>query len=327
MAPAPATLLILPGAAVPGETALLGLTLAKRIELAARRAGFEEVLYATGVQEGAGRGFAIRSDVVATKDGMKKLLEGAGDPSSTSGLFPLRSPDDLPAAERWLLASLVKDTEGFMSRHVERKVSLAITRRLVGTRITPNQMTIGSVFVGLVGAGFFLSTRPALEVTGALLFLLHSILDGCDGELARLKYLESRWGGILDFWGDNVVHVAVFMAIALGWRTATGESWPLLLGASAALGTLLSAAFVYKETMAVPKEGPQFTSVTSAPSSRLSRLADALARRDFIYLVVVLAAFGKAHWFLVLAAVGSPAFFAVLLVVAALGRRVERRLA
>src|SRR5574337_1058033 len=48
---------------------------------------------------------------------------------------------DLNHAEEWLLRGLIKDTEGFMSRHVERKISLAVTRRLVRTDMTPNQMT------------------------------------------------------------------------------------------------------------------------------------------------------------------------------------------
>jgi phosphatidylglycerophosphate synthase len=246
------------------------------------------------------------------------------------GAFTLRSSSDLPAAERWLLRSLIKDEEGFMSRHVERKISLAVTRLLVGTGITPNAMTIVSVLVGLAGAPFFFTERPASQVTGALLFLAHSILDGCDGELARLKYLESRWGGILDFWGDNVVHVAIFLAISAGWARTLGAPWPLLLGASAALGTIFSALFVYRTTMA-PKTSattPLFTSVVAAPQrSRISVAADALARRDFIYLVVILSAFGKARWFLVLAALGSPAFFLVLLALSRGGKRLERRLA
>jgi hypothetical protein len=62
-------------------------------------------------------------------------------------------------------------------------------------------------------------------------------------------------------------------------------------------------------------------------ASRLSRVLDAFARRDFIYLVVVLSAFGKARWFLALAAVGSPAFFAVLVLLSLSARRLERRLA
>ncbi len=247
-------------------------------------------------------------------------------PLGNGGKFEIAATCDLPRAEDWLLAGLIKESEGFMSRHVERRISLSISRRLARTGVTPNTMTLVSVGVGLLGALFFLSTRPAFEAAGAVLFLLHSILDGCDGELARLKFQESRGGGILDFWGDNVVHVAVFASIAIGWSHARGESWPLFVGAAAALGTLLSAGFVYRETMVGVQEGPLFTSVSRSGESRLSRMADAMARRDFIYLVVLLSAFGKAHWVLVLAAVGAPIFFFVLLGIAWAERRRERNL-
>jgi phosphatidylglycerophosphate synthase len=239
-----------------------------------------------------------------------------------SGRFEIATAGDLRGAERWLLAGLVKENEGFMSRHVERRLSLAVSRRLAATSCTPNAMTLVSVAVGLAGAAFFLSTRPAFEFAGALLFLLHSILDGCDGELARLKFSESRLGGILDFWGDNVVHSAVFAAIAVAWYRATGESWALPAGAAAIAGTLLSAAFVYRTTMTGPREGPLFTHATSGPPSPLSRAIDALARRDFIYVVVALSAFGKAHWFLAAAALGAPLY--LLLLVGLASRRLGR---
>ncbi|MBZ0160679.1 MAG: CDP-alcohol phosphatidyltransferase family protein [bacterium] len=246
---------------------------------------------------------------------LERTYQKAGAPMDNTRCVRVLNREDLCSAERWLLRGLIKDTEGFMSKHVERKISLAVTRRLVDTDITPNQMTAVSVAIGVLGALFFFSTMPAYQLTGALLFLLHSILDGCDGEIARLKYLESRLGGILDFWGDNAVHSAVFMCIGLGWQMAIKASFPLVLAASAVIGTLLSAGFVYRQTMRnKTDEGPLFTSVTTSEApSRLSTIADTLARRDFIYLVVILSAFGKAHWFLVLAAFGSPIFFFVLL--------------
>ena len=101
----------------------------------------------------------------------------------------------------------------------------------------------------------------------------------------------------------------------------SGESAPLLLGAAAILGTMFSAAFVSRHTMAQVSEGPLFTSVSRSPDTRFSRLADALARRDFLYLLVILAALGKVHWFLVMAAVGSPIYFFLLLAIALTGRR------
>jgi phosphatidylglycerophosphate synthase len=254
---------------------------------------------------------------VVTVQDLEALRAGTNDAG-----VAVDSPPDLRSAERHLLASLVKDTEGFMSRHVERRISLALSRRLAGTSVTPNSMTLVSIAIGLAGSVFFLRTTPGSEMVGALLFLLHSILDGCDGELARLRFQESRWGGLLDFWGDNVVHVAVFSAMAIGWSRAIGESWPLALGASAVLGTLASAYSVYRRTMGREKaDGPLYTSVATEGETRLSRLADAVSRRDFIYLVLILSALGKAHWFVVLAAVGAPAFFLVLTVIASAERR------
>ncbi|HWP77174.1 MAG TPA: CDP-alcohol phosphatidyltransferase family protein [Methylomirabilota bacterium] len=251
----------------------------------------------TATMEGAEGGVLLRSagdgalDLIAEL-GRRPRVVSAGDPA---GRFPLVGADGTKAAEAWLLQSLIKDTEGFMSRHVERRISLAITRRLVATSITPNAMTLVSLAVGLLGAPFFLSADPLLQVTGSLLFLTHSILDGCDGELARLKFLESPGGARLDFWGDNLVHVAVFASMAIGWSMATDATWPLLLGALAVTGTAAAAVLVSRRSAA-------------APTASTARLAEAVANRDFIYLVVLLACFGRAHWFLIPVALGTPIF-------------------
>ena len=251
----------------------------------------------TATMEGAEGGVLLRSagdgalDLIAEL-GRRPRVASAGDPA---GRFPLVGADGTKAAEAWLLQSLIKDTEGFMSRHVERRISLAITRRLVATSITPNAMTLVSLAVGLLGAPFFLSSDPLLQVAGSLLFLTHSILDGCDGELARLKFLESPGGARLDFWGDNLVHVAVFASMAIGWSMATEATWPLLLGALAVTGTAAAAVVVSRRSAA-------------APTASTARLAEAVANRDFIYLVILLACFGRAHWFLIPVALGTPIF-------------------
>jgi phosphatidylglycerophosphate synthase len=217
---------------------------------------------------------------------------------------PLAGAADVPLAETWLLRGLIKPNEGFMSRHFERRLSLAVTRRLVRTRLTPNAMTLVSVAIGLAGAPFFLSSAPVFQVIGALLFLTHSILDGCDGELARLKFLESRGGAVLDFWGDNVVHGAVFTAIAVGWAVHAGALWPLALGALAVVSTGLVALTVWRRGLLA------WTLDEHAPPR--ARLVAALVHRDFIYVILALAMFGKAGWFVVVTAVGAPLFFGVL---------------
>ena len=260
-------------------------------------AGIDEVLRSAGQAAGA-------EDLIAT---LSRRLARATEADDPAGRYALGDGAEAPAAEDWLLRSLIKDTEGFMSRHVERRISLAITRRLVGTRITPNQMTLVSLSIGLLGAPFFLSAEPLHQLIGALLFLTHSILDGCDGELARLKFQESPAGARLDFWGDNLVHVAVFGCMAVGWSQAEASRWPLLLGALAITGTAASAYLVAHRDGGAAAAGPP------------GRLADAVANRDFIYLVLLLACFGRAHWFLVPVVLGTPIF--MMLVRWGAGRR------
>jgi len=236
---------------------------------------------------------------------LSRVFAKGPKPLTLDGRVALSSAGDVRTAEAWLLRSLIKQNEGFMSRHFERRISLAITRRLATTSVTPNTMTLVSLAVGLAAAPFFLSASALWQLTGALLFLAHSILDGCDGELARLKFLQSRRGAILDFWGDNAVHVAVFSCFAIGWTLSAGTLWPLALGAVAVIATLASAAVVFSRT--AEDRAPDANSPAAA------RLAAALASRDFIYLVIVFAAFGKAWWFLVAVAVGTPVFFLVVL--------------
>jgi 1L-myo-inositol 1-phosphate cytidylyltransferase / CDP-L-myo-inositol myo-inositolphosphotransferase len=259
-------------------------------------------------QGGAARGLREVETRLASRFGPPARILVAIDP------MIVETPADVGAAERRLLKSLVKDTDGFMARHVERPISLQISRRLAGTGITPNQMSLISIAVGICGGPFFLSSRPLVQTIGALLFLAHSILDGCDGELARLKFQQSRWGGILDFWGDNVVHTVIFACMGIGWSLAAGAIWPLWLGAAAVLGTLGSAGFVYWRLMR-SKDGEDtlFTSVSGAPERPLTRLLDSASRRDFIYLVILLALFGRSNWFLVMAGIGAPIYFFLVL--------------
>ncbi len=337
----PALLLVAPGepVSIPPGTPLLGLPLVRRTALAARRAGFGDVFW-EGSSDGdalgavlagaAAIGFGPRDAVrlpwnrVVTVADLRALREN-GDVGPAPAV---RAPEDLLAAERYLLESLVKQTDSPLARLVNRRISLFVSRLLAPTGVTPNAMTLVCAAIGLLGAASFLSLTRERQLAGGLLFLLHSILDGCDGELARLKLLESRLGGVLDYWGDNVVHAAVFAGIAVGWSREAGEAWPLALGALAILGSLAAAGFVFRSTMteARPAGTPLFVSVTKAPATGVSRVADLLARRDFIYFVLILCAAGKVQWFLVLAAIGAPAYVLVLLAMAWGGRRAERKL-
>jgi phosphatidylglycerophosphate synthase len=263
------------------------------------------------------RALARESDLSSVVTEWAGVLAPGESDAPVSPPLEVRTDADLPKAESQLLHGLVKKEDGLLTRLISRRISLAVTRRLARTRITPNAMTLVCVALGLAAAVCFAFPERAWQIAGGVLFLLHSILDGCDGELARLKFQESRFGGVLDFWGDNLVHVAIFGAFGIAWSNAIDESWPLVLGAMAVSGTILCAGFIYTYAMRPrPGGGPLLTTVSPSKQSRLSQVLDALSRRDFIYFVMILALFGKAYWFLAPASVGTLGFFVALVIMA-----------
>jgi hypothetical protein len=239
----------------------------------------------------------------------RRLTQRFGAPVTIpAAIDPLvvTTPADVDDAEWRLLRRLVKDTDGFMARHVERPISLRIARRLASTGITPNQITLLSVGIGLCGALFFLSSYWLWQTVGALLFLAHSILDGCDGELARLKFQESRFGGIIDYWGDNVVHIAVFACMAVGWSLSIERRTLQRRRGNPRQPGISLVRLLARD--APKRRWSAFTSVAPVPGQSPPD-ADAASRRDFIYPCSFLLCSGSRTGF-VIAAAGSPIFIA-----------------
>jgi phosphatidylglycerophosphate synthase len=201
------------------------------------------------------------------------------------------------AAEQRLLRTLGRDGDSPLVRQVARAVSRSVTKWLLHTRITPNQITLVSATIGLCGAVFLAQPATLLRVLGACLFLLSTIVDGCDGELARLTFRESAFGAKLDVTMDNVVHVFLFCAIALGQYRQHQDSLYLILGAFTLGGVFLSMA-VYLPYVLRPRP----------VSSRQARLHECLASRDFAYLLPILAALNLLHWFLWATVIGTYLF-------------------
>jgi phosphatidylglycerophosphate synthase len=118
-------------------------------------------------------------------------------------------------AEDLLLISLIKATDGLISRSINRRISLRVTRSVLETSLTPNQMTGVAAIFGLASILVVAWGGAAWFVTGAVLLQLQSILDGCDGEISRLKYIRSRLGEWLDQVADDMVNLGFF--VATGW--------------------------------------------------------------------------------------------------------------
>ena len=96
-----------------------------------------------------------------------------------------------------------------------RRLSTLLTRLLVRTPLTPNQVTVLSFLVLLPGA-YLLSTGERIALIGAgFLIQLSFTLDCCDGELARLRGLSSPFGAWLDGLLDRIAELVLCLALGV----------------------------------------------------------------------------------------------------------------
>ena len=239
--------------------------------------------------------------------------------------IPLQHPIPNAPTVEWLLTTGTKSQDGLMARHFDRHISLAISRCLLETRVSPNMMTVISSLVGLFGTSFFLIHAWGAHMTGATLIWLHSVLDGCDGELARIRFQESPMGADIDFWGDNLVHVSLFGCLSLGFTLADHSVMPLLAGLTATVGILGSAILVYRRRQT--RRRLPAPSTPESSGSLLARVENVLEQRDFIYVLLILAYFnpdlGCTYAFMWAGAVGVILFFAMTLHIGRLNREQE----
>ena len=105
------------------------------------------------------------------------------------------------------------ETENKIDRIFYRPIGFRIARMLKGTGITPNMVTVVSIFVGAAVGFFFYHDDLIYNVCGILLLVFANILDCVDGQLARLTGIKSAIGRILDgFAGD--ICLRVFMSLS-----------------------------------------------------------------------------------------------------------------
>jgi len=168
--------------------------------------------------------------------------EGKAKTFEISGRFwiDVDDPAAFRRAENSILANLKdKPNDGPVSRYLNRPVSIMISRRLVDHPITPNQISLFSFLCSVLAAGLFALDGYFALLLGGLMAQFASIVDGCDGEVARLKYQCSAYGG----WFDAVLdrYADAFLLFGLTWHAYTDkiDSYILLIGFMAIIGSFM----------------------------------------------------------------------------------------
>ena len=144
-------------------------------------------------------------------------------------------------AENILLTNLKKTSDGPVSRFLNRPISTRISKYLLRKCITPNQISFFSFILSMIGALFFFLGGYVNLLIGGILAQVSSIIDGCDGEIARLKFQVSEFGG----WYDAVLdrYSDAFLLFGLTYYVYfPGENFLyLLMGFLALIGTFMNS--------------------------------------------------------------------------------------
>lgn len=123
--------------------------------------------------------------------------------------------EEIDEIEKRFLRDGGKSQDGLVSRYLNRPISRVVTRLLLRFPTTPNAWTLLIFSLPLVAGLVLLQGTYGSFLWALLLFQAYSVLDGCDGEIARAKFLESERGRRLDDVFDVLSNI--LLAIGLGF--------------------------------------------------------------------------------------------------------------
>lgn len=258
-----------------------------------------------------------------------RLMDASGEafPLGVAGGLPAGTPDIAPllksapeiraagvagrvvdaatakVLERKLWASLGSSSDGVVDTYFNRPLGRFLSKVLIHTPVTPNQVTVVSALVGLASAWFFARGNYTAGIIGAILLQLSALIDCVDGDIARVVFKESPIGKWLDLGLDQVVHVAVFATLAIGLHHAGVNAPVMWLGISAVAGAVISFPVVVRARR-----------LSTVEDSKLEKFIDAASTRDFTALILFLAVIARLEWFLWLTGITVHIFWVTALV-------------
>jgi phosphatidylglycerophosphate synthase len=198
---------------------------------------------------------------------------------------------------------------------LNRRISIPISRQLIKLPITANMVSIFTLGVGIASAAFFAYGGYWSTLLGAFLCLFASIMDGCDGEVARLKLLESDFGCWLETICDYAFYLFLLVGMTIGRWRSSGTRTYLVYGGLLLFGALASFLATGWERRRLAAGRPEqllkiwqghAESRPSNPFLYFGRHTEFIVRRCFFpYALLVFALFNLMSMAFVLSVIGA----------------------
>ncbi len=240
-------------------------------------------------------------------DGIVKGLLGAGTVKAVDvtgePCMEITSQETLRESENKLLGNLGLATDSPFSTHISRKLSSRVSALLVRFPITPNQVTILSLLVGLVACWSYLQGVYLYSVIGVLLLYASIILDLADGEVARLKFMSSKYGGLLDSLCDSTVFAGIVLCAALAIHRDANTPHIVTVGIIAAV-VIFSSSNLYFYLHSTKEH-----QVDDLPSSTMRWVAN---EDNFFLSLLVFTVLNMLSWYIYMVTVGASVYLLML---------------
>ena len=243
------------------------------------------------------------------------LAEDAAAPVDAGLFVPLDAGESPRGLEARLLDHLARHTrvgDSYLAALIDQRLARPVTRWLLPLPVTPSQITLASIVVGLAGAAGLASVSYAGRIAGVLALIVSIVLDCVDGEVARARYEQSAAGARLDVTGDYVVNLATFLGLGLGLSRQglpPAGLWAVLLlvgGVATAMATM--HRFFVQPSLTRGRDLHWAGDAGSLRGTPFAEVVEKLASRDYTYLLLLGALAGHLEWFLYAAAGGSWLF-------------------
>jgi hypothetical protein len=243
------------------------------------------------------------------------------EPARAAAWEFIANGEQIDGIERRFLRGSGKSQDGFVSRHLNRPVSRAITRLLLRLPATPDGWTWLIFPIPVVAALVLSQGSYGSFVWGLILFQVFSILDGCDGEIARAKFMESERGRQLDDLFDVLSNILLVLGLGFGLRNAHPRfAWLFLAEGIAAAGLIAINEWLLARRKPAPVVAAKDDSLGSALYPRHRELVErsgllVLGEKYASLLIQLTKRDVAVLFFVFLALIGMPAVILHLLLV------------
>ena len=175
------------------------------------------------------------------------------------------------------------EIEDFSNLYFIHPVANRLTAFFAAIGVRPNAVSLAGMGFGiLAGIAYAHYRHTDYAVAGFVLMIAWHVMDGADGQLARLTRKQSHLGKILDGICDYVTFIAVYAGLALALSRRHGDWGCLLILASGACHAVQSALYEAQRqeynTWGWGRTGQDPLARDAAPARGVRRIPDLLHR-------------------------------------------------